>query len=68
MAAFNLAKGSFFASSSNTGGVLFGNNNASGFENLGQTAGSERMFVGPGTSPVVGGSWFPLLSTQPRIN
>ena len=59
--------GSFLASSSNTGGGHFGNKSGSGFENLGQTAGSERMFVGRGTSIVVGGSWVPLLSNQPRI-
>ena len=53
--------GSFFASSSNTGGGLFGNNTASGFENIGQSAGSEMLFVGPRTSPVIGGSWIPLL-------
>ena len=60
--------GSFFASSSNTGGGNFGNDTASGFEILGRTAGSEMFFVGPGTSPVVGGSWVPLLSPQTRIS
>ena len=53
--------GKLVASSMNTGGGHFGKNTASGFENLGETAGSEMLFVGPGTSPVVGGSWVPLL-------
>ena len=48
--------GSFFASSSNTGGGNFGSNAASGFENLDETAGSEKLFVGPRPSPAVGAS------------
>ena len=57
--------GSFFASSSNTAGGHFGKNTASGFENIGQTAGSEVLVVGPGTFPVVGASWVPLLFSPP---
>ena len=53
--------GSFFASSLNTYGGHLGNNTVSAFENLGQTVGSEVLFVGPGTSPVVGVSRVPLL-------